>query len=114
MTYFNDPWSNDFSKYAKIDWNKYNNETNYNYTPDQIIQLTKLQQSREVYEEKQRSLHREAKSSIQIGSYDINSIKSVYKWIFFLIVFSGFFVGLLYLLKSVKSQQKISKKKKTN
>lgn len=93
---------------------KYNNESDYNYTPEQIIQLNKLQQSRTAYEEKQRTLYKQANNSIKIGNVDLNSINPMYKWSLFIIVFCVFFVGLLYLLKSVQAKPKVSKKKKTN
>ena len=118
LTYFyNFKWNKKFDELSKIDYSKYMNSTDLNFTKDQHLLIYRYQKTEEVFRQKRqedRAFIENENKKIKIGKYDLDSIPGYVKICVFCVIFSLFFGGLFYLLKSLEKKpiKKDKKKKK--
>ena len=117
LTYFyNFKWNKKFDEFSKIDYSKYMNLTDLNFTRDQHLLIYRYQKTEEVFRQKRqedREFIENENKKIKIGKYELSSIPEYVKILVFCGIFTLFFGGLFYLLKSLgKKPIKKDKKKK--
>lgn len=116
LTYFKDfKWSKELDEIAKIDYDKYNNETDLRLTMEQQILMYKYQRVDELFRQK-RADEREnidkENQKLKIGQIDMESIPSSVKFVIFLVILVLLFGGVFYLLKTLEKKPKDKKKNK--
>lgn len=116
LTYFKDlKWSKELDEIVKLDYDKYNNETDLRLTMDQQILMYKYQRVDELFRQK-RADEREnidkENQKLKIGQIDMESIPSSVKLGIFLVILVLLFGGVFYLLKTLEKKPKDKKKNK--
>ena len=115
LTYLNNfKWVKEFDEITKIDYDKYNNETDLRLTMDQQILMYKYQRVDELFRQKradERDNIDKENQKLKIGQIDVDSIPSSIKFIAFLVIIVIIFGVLFYLLKSLEKKPKDKKKK---
>ena len=111
----NSEYLNEYDKFLKPNYEKYNENSDFDLTVSQQILSYQFEKVKEVYEQKQAQLRLEMNQKINIGNYDITQMPSYVKSIIFILVFGIFIFGTLYFLKKlVKKPESNKKKKKKN
>jgi len=115
LSFFNNfKWRKEFEELSKVDYDKYNNETDLRLTMDQQILMYKYQRVDELFRQKradEREFNEEENQKLKIGKLDMDSIPSSIKFLIFLVILVLLFGGIFYLLKSVEKKPKDKKKK---
>ena len=115
--YYNFKWNKKFDEFTKIDYSKYINPADLNLTEDQQILMYKYQKIDEIFRQKaeeNREFIQNENKKIKIGKFDLENIPGYVKILVFFGIFSLFFGGLFYLLKTLEKKpiKKDKKKKK--
>ena len=107
-------WGKEFDELVKIDFDKYNNETDLRLTVEQQILMYKYQKVDELFRQK-RADERDKidieNQKIKIGEIDMESIPTSFKFLIFLVILVLLFGGVFYLLKTLEKKPKDKKKK---
>ena len=115
LTYLNNfKWGKEFDEMIKIDYEKYNNETDLRLTMDQQILMYKYQRVDELFRQKkadERDNIDKENQKLKIGQIDMDSIPSSLKFGVFLAILILLFGGVFYLLKKLEKKPKDKKKK---
>ena len=115
LTYFhNFKWVKEFDDIAKIDYDKYNNQTDLVLNYEQQLLMYKFQRIDELYRQKkadERDNIDKENEKIKIGEIDMENIPSSVKFTILLVIIIIFFGGVFYLLKIVEKKPKDKKKK---
>ena len=115
LSFFNNfKWRKEFEELSKVDYDKYNNETDLRLTMDQQILMYKYQRVDELFRQKradEREFNEEENQKLKIGQIDMDSIPSSIKFLIFLVILVLLFGGIFYLLKSLEKKPKDKKKK---
>ena len=115
LTYMNNfKWGKEFDELAKINFDKYNNETDLRLTTDQLTLMYKYQKVDELFRQKradERDKIDKENQKIKIGEIDMESIPTSVKFLIFLVIIILFFGGIFYLLKTLEKKPKDKKKK---
>lgn len=115
LTYLNNfKWGKEFDELAKIDFDKYNNETDLRLTMNQQILMYKYQRVDELFRQKradERDKIDKENQKIKIGEIDMESIPTSVKFLIFLVILVLLFGGVFYLLKTLEKKPKDKKKK---
>ena len=116
LTFINDfVWEKNFDKISEINFDKYNNESDLEYTMSQQVLMYNFQKAEEVFKQKQiedRERYIKANQKIKIGSLDLENIPQGFKLGIFLIIFLIFFGGIFYFLKGLNKKLGSNPKKK--
>ena len=116
LTFINDfIWEKNFDKITEINFDKYNNITDLEYTTNQQVLMYNFQKAEEVFKQKQmedRERYIKANQRIKIGSLDLENIPQGFKLGIFLIIFLIFFGGIFYYLKGLNKKLGSNSKKK--
>ena len=116
LTFINDfQWEKNFDKISEINFDKYNNESDLEYTTSQQVLMYNFQKAEEVFKQKQiedRERYIKANQKIKIGSVDLENIPQGFKLGIFLIIFLIFFGGIFYFLKGLNKKLGSNPKKK--
>ena len=116
LTFINDfQWEKNFDTISEINFDKYNNESDLEYTTSQQVLMYNFQKAEEVFKQKQiedRERYIKANQKIQIGSVDLENIPQGFKLGIFLIIFLIFFGGIFYFLKGLNKKLGSNPKKK--
>ena len=100
LTFMNDfIWEKNFDKITEINFDKYNNITDLEYTTNQQVLMYNFQKAEEVFKQKQmedRERYIKANQKIKIGNLDLENIPQEFKLGIFLIIFLIFFGGIFY------------------
>ena len=116
LTFINDfIWEKNFDKITEINFDKYNNITDLEYTTNQQVLMYNFQKAEEVFKQKQmedRERYIKANQRIKIGSLDLENIPQEFKLGIFLIIFLIFFGGIFYYLKGLNKKLGSNSKKK--
>ena len=116
LTFINDfVWEKNFDKISEINFDKYNNESDLEYTMSQQVLMYNFQKAEEVFKQKQiedRERYIKANQKIKIGSLDLENIPQGFKLGIFLIIFLIFFGGIFYFLKGLNKKLGSNSKKK--
>jgi len=116
LTFMNDfEWEKNFDKITEINFDKYNNITDLEYTTNQQVLMYNFQKAEEVFKQKQmedRERYIKANQRIKIGSLDLENIPQGFKLGIFLIIFLIFFGGIFYYLKGLNKKLGSNSKKK--
>jgi len=116
LTFINDfQWEKNFDTISEINFDKYNNESDLEYTTSQQVLMYNFQKAEEVFKQKQiedRERYIKANQKIKIGSVDLENIPQGFKLGIFLIIFLIFFGGIFYFLKGLNKKLGSNPKKK--
>ena len=116
LTFMNDfEWEKNFDKITEINFDKYNNITDLEYTTNQQVLMYNFQKAEEVFKQKQmedRERYIKANQKIKIGNLDLENIPQEFKLGIFLIIFLIFFGGIFYYLKGLNKKLVSNSKKK--
>ena len=116
LTFINDfVWEKNFDKISEINFDKYNNKSDLEYTMSQQVLMYNFQKAEEVFKQKQiedRERYIKANQKIKIGSLDLENIPQGFKLGIFLIIFLFFFGGIFYFLKGLNKKLGSNSKKK--
>ena len=116
LTFINDfQWEKNFDKITEINFDKYNNKTDLEYTTNQQVLMYNFQKAEEVFKQKQmedRERYIKANQKIKIGNLDLENIPQEFKLGIFLIIFLIFFGGIFYYLKGLNKKLVSNSKKK--
>ena len=116
LTFINDfVWEKNFDKISEINFDKYNNKSDLEYTMSQQVLMYNFQKAEEVFKQKQiedRERYIKANQKIKIGSLDLENIPQGFKLGIFLIIFLIFFGGIFYFLKGLNKKLGSNSKKK--
>ena len=116
LTYFKDfKWSKELDDIVKVDYDKYNNETDLRLTMEQQILMYKYQKVDELFRQKradERDNIDKENQKLKIGQIDMESIPSSVKFGIFLGILVLLFGGVFYLLKTLEKKPKDKKKNK--
>ena len=116
LTFINDfVWEKNFDKISEINFDKYNNKSDLEYTMSQQVLMYNFQKAEEVFKQKQiedRERYIKANQKIKIGSLDLENIPQGFKLGIFLIIFLIFFGGIFYYLKGLNKKLGSNSKKK--
>ena len=117
LTYLNNfKWVKEFDDLVKIDYDKYNNQTDLMLNYEQQILMYKYQRVDELFRQKradERDNIDKENQKLKIGKIDMESIPSSVKFMVFLVLIIILFGGVFYLLKTLEKKPKDKKKKKT-
>ena len=115
LTYLNNfKWVKEFDEIIKVDYDKYNNETDLRLTIDQQILMYKYQRVDELFRQKkadERDNIDKENQKLKIGKIDMDSIPNSIKFGVFLAILILLFGGVFYLLKKLEKKPKDKKKK---
>ena len=115
LTYLNPfKWVKEFDEITKIDYDKYNNDTDLRLNYDQQILMYKYQRVDELFRQKradERDNIDKENQKLKIGKIDMDSIPSSVKFMVFLVILILLFGGVFYLLKTLEKKPKDKKKK---
>ena len=115
LSYINSfKWVKEFDNITKIDYDKYNNETDLWLNYEQQILMYKYQRVDELFRQKRAderdNIYKE-NQKLKIGKIDMESIPSSIKFMVFLVILIMLFGGVFYLLKTLEKKPKDKKKK---
>ena len=115
LTYLNNfKWVKEFDDVTKIDYDKYNNQTDLMLNYEQQILMYKYQRIDELYRQKradERDNIDKENQKLKIGKIDMESIPSSVKFMVFLVIIIILFGGVFYFLKTLEKKPKDKKKK---
>lgn len=116
LTFINDfKWRKNFDEIIDINFDKYKNKTDLEYTMDQQILMYKFEKTEEIYKQKEildREMYEKENRKIRIGKVELQNIPNSFKLGIFLVILIVFFGGIFYFLGTLKAEKKEKKKKK--
>ena len=116
LTFINDfSWERYFDEISEINFDKYKNVSDLDYTSNQTLLMHYYQKAEEVFKQKQiedRERYIKANQKIRIGNLDLENIPQNFKLGIFLIIFLIFFGGIFYFLKGLNKKIGSNPKKK--
>ena len=108
-------WEKNFDELSKIDFDKYKNKTDLEYTMDQHVLMYKFEKVEEIFRQKraqERERYEKENQKIRIGKIDLENIPQSFKLSIFLCILILFFGGIFYFLQKLQRKPKEKKKKK--
>ena len=108
-------WENLFDEISEVNFDKYKDESDLEYTTNQTLLMHYYQKAEEVFKQKQeedRERYIKANQKIRIGNLDLENIPQNFKLGIFLIIFLIFFGGIFYFLKGLNKKLGANSKKK--
>lgn len=108
-------WEKNFDKISEINFDKYKNISDLEYTINQQVLMYNFQKAEEVFKQKQmedRERYIKANQRIKIGNLDLEKIPQEFKLGIFLIIFLIFFGTIFYYLKGLNKKLGANSKKK--
>ena len=110
-------WEKNFDKIININFDKYKNISDLEYTIQEHILMYKFEKVQEIYRQKRiedREKYQKENQKIRIGKIDLENIPNSFKLVIFLVILILFFGGIFYFLKTLQTKPKneIKKKKK--
>jgi hypothetical protein len=116
LTFINDfSWERYFDEISEINFDKYKNVSDLDYTSNQTLLMHYYQKAEEVFKQKQiedRERYIKANQKIRIGNLDLENIPQNFKLGIFLIIFLIFFGSIFYFLKGLNKKLGANSKKK--
>ena len=116
LTFLNSfKWEKKFDEYLQIDFDKYKNQSDLEYTIEQQVLMYKFEKVEEIYNQKKvedREKYQKENRKIRIGEIDLEKIPSSIKLFIFMIILFLFFGGIFYFLRTLQKKPKEKKKKK--
>ena len=113
-------WEKNFDKIININFDKYKNISDLEYTIQEHILMYKFEKVQEIYRQKRiedREKYQKENQKIRIGKIDLENIPNSFKLVIFLVILILFFGGIFYFLitlqTKLKNEIKKKKKKKT-
>ena len=105
-------FTNDIEKLVDIDYSKYNEKSNLEFSMKQIILSYKFQKVKTLFQEKRNNPQQEGNENYTTNIYDITKIPDYIRIILFIFVFALLFIGTFYALKKLTYKPEKKKKKK--
>ena len=116
LTFINNfKWRKNFDEIIDINFDKYKNKTDLEYTMEQQILMYKFEKTEEIYRQKEKSdreMYEKENRKIRIGKVELQNIPNSFKLGIFLVILIVFFGGIFYFLGTLKAEKKEKKKKK--
>ena len=108
-------WDKNFDKISDVNFDKYKNISDLDYTTNQSILMYNFQKAEEIFKQKReedRERYIKANQKIRIGNLDLENIPQNFKLGIFLIIFIIFFGSIFYFLKGLNKKLGANSKKK--
>ena len=105
-------FTNDIEKLVDIDYSKYNENSNLEFSMKQMILSYKFQKVKTLFQEKRNNPQQEGNENYKTNIYDITKIPNFVRIILFIFVFALLFIGTFYALKKLTYKPEKKKKKK--
>ncbi len=116
LTFLNNfKWEKNFEEFTKIDFDKYKNQSDFQFTIEQQILMYKFDKVEEIYKQKrteERERYINENRKIRIGKIELESIPNSFKLALLLFILIVFFGGIFYYLKKLQKKPIEKKKKK--
>ena len=115
--YMDPEFDEDLLKFTQIDYSVYKilSRNEFQLTPETQILFMKLEQARTDYISANKERQEKLKNEFHIFGYSLKNFPIKLNLLFTLLVFTGAFLGLTYLLSKVmKNDKKAAKKKEKN
>ena len=108
-------WDKSFDKISDVNFDKYKNISDLDYTTNQTLLMHYFQKAEEIFKQKReedRERYIKANQKIRIGNLDLENIPQNFKLGIFLIIFLIFFGSIFYFLKGLNKKLGANSKKK--
>ena len=108
-------WDKSFDKISDVNFDKYKNISDLDYTTNQTLLMHYFQKAEEIFKQKReedRERYIKANQKIRIGNLDLENIPQNFKLGIFLIIFIIFFGSIFYFLKGLNKKLGANSKKK--
>ena len=108
-------WDKNFDKISDVNFDKYKNISDLDYTTNQTLLMHYFQKAEEIFKQKReedRERYIKANQKIRIGNLDLENIPQNFKLGIFLIIFIIFFGSIFYFLKGLNKKLGANSKKK--
>ena len=108
-------WDKNFDKISDVNFDKYKNISDLDYTTNQTLLMHYFQKAEEIFKQKReedRERYIKANQKIRIGNLDLENIPQNFKLGIFLIIFLIFFGSIFYFLKGLNKKLGANSKKK--
>ena len=108
-------WDKNFDKFSDVNFDKYKNISDLDYTTNQTLLMHYFQKAEEIFKQKReedRERYIKANQKIRIGNLDLENIPQNFKLGIFLIIFLIFFGSIFYFLKGLNKKLGANSKKK--
>ena len=116
LTFLNNfKWEKNFEEFTKIDFDKYKNQSDFQFTTEQHILMYKFDKVEEIYKQKrteERERYINENRKMRIGKIELESIPNSFKLSLLLFILIVFFGGIFYYLKKLQKKPIEKKKKK--
>ena len=116
LTFLNNfKWEKNFDEFTKIDFDKYKNQSDFQFTTEQQVLMYKFDKVEEIYKQKrteERERYINENRKIRIGKIELESIPNSFKLALLLFILIVFFGGIFYYLKKLQKKPIEKKKKK--
>lgn len=116
LTFLNNfKWEKNFEEFTKIDFDKYKNQSDFQFTTEQQVLMYKFDKVEEIYKQKrteERERYINENRKIRIGKIELESIPNSFKLALLLFILIVFFGGIFYYLKKLQKKPIEKKKKK--
>ena len=116
LTFLNNfKWEKNFEEFTKIDFDKYKNQSDFQFTIEQQVLMYKFDKVEEIYKQKrteERERYINENRKIRIGKIELESIPNSFKLALLLFILIVFFGGIFYYLKKLQKKPIEKKKKK--
>ena len=100
-------WDKNFDKISDVNFDKYKNISDLDYTTNQTLLMHYFQKAEEIFKQKReedRERYIKANQKIRIGNLDLENIPQNFKLGIFLIIFLIFFGSIFYFLKGLNKK----------
>ena len=116
LTFLNNfKWEKNFEEFTKIDFDKYKNQSDFQFTTEQQVLMYKFDKVEEIYKQKrteERERYINENRKMRIGKIELESIPNSFKLSLLLFILIVFFGGIFYYLKKLQKKPIEKKKKK--
>ena len=116
LTFLNNfKWEKNFEEFTKIDFDKYKNQSDFQFTTEQQVLMYKFDKVEEIYKQKrteERERYINENRKIRIGKIELENIPNSFKLALLLFILIVFFGGIFYYLKKLQKKPIEKKKKK--
>jgi hypothetical protein len=105
-------FTNDIEKLVDIDYSKYNEKSNLEFSMKQMILSYKFQKVKNLFQQKMNNPKQEGNENYVSNTYDITKVPNFVKISLFIGVFGILFIGSYFALKKLTYKPEKKKKKK--
>lgn len=112
---FQDPSvSQDLLSLGEVDYSRFKGQENVDLelSPETQLLFYKLEKAKEEYMQRMREKTERSRNTLSIFGYDLMNLPVGFNIVFSIVIMSAMIGGILYMLKSLQKEEKVSSKKK--